>query len=76
VSTGAGSEPYGLTIDATGKYLYVADRANNGVNDPGTPAVSQFSINPANGALTALPAPPPNNTVAAGVEPTNIVTTP
>ena len=81
VSTGAGSEPYGLTIDATGKYLYVADRAHT-LNDPGTPAVSQFSINPANGSLTPLPAvtplpaPAPTNAVAAGAQPTSIATTP
>jgi YVTN family beta-propeller protein len=81
VSTGAGSEPFGLTIDATGKYLYVADRANT-VDDPGTPAVSQFLINPANGSLTPLPAvtplpaPAPTNAVAAGLQPTSIATTP
>ncbi len=67
VSTGANSNPNGLTIDATGKFLYVADR--------GAAGISQFSINPANGALTPLPAAPPANTVGAGLQPTSIATT-
>jgi 6-phosphogluconolactonase (cycloisomerase 2 family) len=69
VSTGPGSAPNGLTIDATGKYLYVADRGSN--------AISLFSINATNGSLTPIPLTPANsNTVGAGTNPTNIATTP
>ena len=60
-TTGAGTAPYGLTIDATGKWLYVAERITAG-------AIAQFAIGQMDGTLTPL-APP---TVPAGAAPTSI----
>jgi 6-phosphogluconolactonase (cycloisomerase 2 family) len=68
-TTGAGTAPYGLTIDATGKWLYVAERITAG-------AIAQFAIGQMDGTLTPLPAPAPNNTAPAGAAPTSIATTP
>jgi 6-phosphogluconolactonase (cycloisomerase 2 family) len=64
-STGAGSVPYGLTIDATGKWLYVADRITAGV-------IHEFAVSAVDGTLTPL-APA---AVPAGAAPTGIATTP
>jgi 6-phosphogluconolactonase (cycloisomerase 2 family) len=62
--TGNGSAPYGVTIDATGKWLYVAERMTMGV-------IAQFAISPVDGTLTPLmPA-----TAPAGAAPTSIATT-
>jgi len=43
-------EASGLAMDPTGKLLYASNYSSNGIDDPG--AVSVFTINPANGALT------------------------
>jgi len=64
VTTGPTTDPNGVTIDPTGKYLYAADR------QAGT--LSEFSIG-VGGALTPLIVPPnTTNTVAAGTGPTSI----
>lgn len=56
---GATSKPWALTVDPTGRFLYVVAYGDN--------AVSAFSINPANGQLTAVGAP-----VGAGTGPRDV----
>jgi 6-phosphogluconolactonase (cycloisomerase 2 family) len=51
VGSGAGSGPSAITIDPTGRFVYVTAYADN--------TVSEFSINPANGQLTPVGAPVP-----------------
>jgi 6-phosphogluconolactonase (cycloisomerase 2 family) len=56
----AGTTPYAITVDPTGKYAYVA----NSFNGAGGNSVSQFNIG-ADGVLTPMSTP----TVAAGTSP-------
>ncbi len=49
-ATSAGSQPYGLKVDSSGKFLYVALSNSN--------SVAAFSIDGTTGALTAVPGSP------------------
>jgi 6-phosphogluconolactonase (cycloisomerase 2 family) len=57
----AGSAVFGLNIDPSGNYLYATNRGGS--------TVSQYTINTTTGALT----PMGTATVAAGLNPTSIV---
>jgi len=59
---GAGSGPRSLTVEPTGKFIYVANMFVNNV--------SAYSVNATTGALTSLGAPVPS-----GSTPFSIVTT-
>jgi YVTN family beta-propeller protein len=56
-----GQHPFGVVVDPTGNFLYVANKVDNNI--------SGFSVNASSGMLTALPGSP----FAAGNGPTNIV---
>ena len=71
--------PYALSMDAAGKFLFVADRAtldNSGNNVPG--AISAFTIN--NGTLTEVAGspfvPPPSTTVQPSLDIVAVASTP
>jgi DNA-binding beta-propeller fold protein YncE len=59
----AGTDAYSITVDASGKFAYVANF--------GSANVSAYAINATTGALTALASSP----IAAGIQPISIVTT-
>lgn len=56
---GAGSGPQGATVDATGKFVYVANHLSNNV--------SAYALNTQTGALTSMPGSP-----FAGLSPLSI----
>jgi 6-phosphogluconolactonase len=56
----AGDEPVSITVDPTGKFVYVANYGSNNV--------SAYTINPATGALTII-----GDFDAKGTAPTSIV---
>ncbi len=62
----AGNSPASVTVDASGKYVYVT----NSLNGAGGNTISQYAIG-AGGALTPMAVP----TVAAGAGPVSITTT-
>jgi len=49
-SVPSGNTPFGMAIDPTGRFVYVANRNSNNV--------SAYAINPRTGALTAVPGQP------------------
>jgi 6-phosphogluconolactonase len=60
----AGDQPYSVTVDPSGKFVYVANRASYNV--------SAFTINTATGALTEIAGSP----FAAGMMPRSVVVDP
>jgi 6-phosphogluconolactonase len=59
----AGTKPSSVSVDFSGKFLYVVNSGSNNV--------SVFAIDPASGSLTAIP----NSPFPAGTNPAAIYTT-
>jgi 6-phosphogluconolactonase (cycloisomerase 2 family) len=55
--TGVGANPYGLTIDPSGSYLYTANFSDN--------SISEFSISSVDGSLTPLSGSPISQTFSS-----------
>ncbi len=62
-ATGVATTPYSVTVDSSGKFVYVVNNNND--------TVLAFSINLTTGALAAVT----GGTVATGVSPRSVVTT-
>jgi 6-phosphogluconolactonase len=66
----AGTEPTGVEIDPSGKFVYVA---NDTSNDLSAPPIEAYSIDASTGALTAVPGSPFAGGFNGGTPPVRVV---